>query len=140
MQRSQSVACNILSAPRTDMMSSFSRLSPVCFERKTACVCVMVAEQFRRCFFWWVILRVATVEMDTEQASQVLQRLQVLEQAATQQLNARRGAERSLVEAQTRITQLDQALQQGGRPGTAAGQVVDTRVLGRPDKWDGSEK
>ena len=56
------------------------------------------------------------------------------------QLNARRGAERALVEAQTRITQLDQALQQGGRPGTAAGQVVDTRVFGRPDKWDGSEK
>ena len=63
-----------------------------------------------------------------------------LEQAATEQLNARRGADRALVEAQTRITQLDQALQQGGRPGTAAGQVVDTRVLGRPDKWDGSEK
>ena len=78
--------------------------------------------------------------MDAVQASQVLQRLQVLEQAATEQLNARRGAERALVEAQTRITQLDQALQQGGRPGTAAGQVVDTRVLGRPDKWDGSEK
>ena len=78
--------------------------------------------------------------MDAEQASQVLQRLQVLEQAATEQLNARRGAERALVEAQTRITQLDQALQQGGRLGTAAGQVVDTRVLGRPDKWDGSEK
>ena len=76
--------------------------------------------------------------MDAEQASQVLQ-LQVLEQPATEQLNARRGAERAMVEAQTRITQLDQALQQGGRPGTAAGQVVDTRVLGRPDKWDGSE-
>ena len=78
--------------------------------------------------------------MDAEQASQVLQRLQVLEQAATEQLTARRGAERALVEAQTRIAQLDRALQQGGRPGTAAGQVVDTRVLGRPDKWDGSEK
>ena len=37
---------------------------------------------------------------------------------------------------QTRITQLDQALQQGGRPCTAAGQVVHSRVLGRPDKWD----
>ena len=78
--------------------------------------------------------------MDTEQASQVLQRLEVLEQAATEQLNACRGAERALVEAQTRITQLDQALQQGGRLGTAAGQVVDTGVLGRPDKLDGSEK
>ena len=38
--------------------------------------------------------------MDAEQASQVLQRLQVGEQAATEQLNARRGAERALVEAQ----------------------------------------
>ena len=60
--------------------------------------------------------------MDAEEASQVLQRLQVLEHAATEQLNARRGAERALVEAQTRVTQLDQVLQQGGRPGTAAGQ------------------
>ena len=66
-----------------------------------------------------------------EQASQVLRRLQPLEQAATEQLNARRNAEHSLVEVQTRITHLDQALQQGGRPETAAGQVVDTRVLGR---------
>ena len=57
-----------------------------------------------------------------------------------EQLNARRGAERALVEDQNRIAQLDGALQQGGRPGTAAGQVVDTRVLGRPDRWDGSEK
>ena len=73
-------------------------------------------------------------------ASQVLQRLQFLEQAAAEQLSAGRGAERALVEAQTRITQLDQAFQQGRRPGIAAGQVVDTRVLGRPDKWDGSEK
>ena len=78
--------------------------------------------------------------MDAEQTSQVLPRLQLLEQAATEQLNARRNAKHALVEAQTRITQLDQALQQGGRPDTAAGQVVDTRVLGRPDKWDGSEK
>ena len=70
----------------------------------------------------------------------MLQRLQVLEQAATEQLNARPNAERWLVEVQTRITQLVQALQQGGRPGEAAGQVVDTRVLGRPGKWDGSEK
>ena len=78
--------------------------------------------------------------MDAEQASQVLQRLQVLEQATTEQLNARRGSERALVEAQNRIAQLDQALQQGDRPGTAAGQVVDTRVLGRPDNWDGSDE
>ena len=49
--------------------------------------------------------------MDAEQASQMLQRLQLLEQAATEQLNARRNAEHALVEAQTRITQLDQALQ-----------------------------
>ena len=71
---------------------------------------------------------------------QVLQRLQLLEQAATEQLNARRGTEHSLFEAQNRIAQLDQALQQGGRLATSAGQVVDTRVLGRPDEWDGSEK
>ena len=63
-----------------------------------------------------------------------------LEQAASEQLNARRGADRALVEAQNRVAQLDQALQQGERSGTAAGQVVDTRVLGRLDKWDGSEK
>ena len=37
------------------------------------------------------------------------QRLQLLEQAATEQLNARRNAEHALVEAQTRIAQLDQA-------------------------------
>ena len=55
-------------------------------------------------------------------------------------LNARRNAEHALVEPQTKITQLDQALQQGGRLGAAVGQVVDTRVLGRPDKWDGGEK
>ena len=41
--------------------------------------------------------------MDAEQTSQVLQRLQVLELAATEQLNARRGAERALVEALNRI-------------------------------------
>ena len=33
------------------------------------------------------------------------------------------SSERALVEAQNRIAQLDQALQQGDRPGTAAGQV-----------------
>ena len=78
--------------------------------------------------------------MNAERASQVLQRLQVLEQAATVQLNARRGAERALVEAQNRIAQLDQALQQGGGPGTAAGQVADTHILGSPDRCDGSAK
>ena len=41
----------------------------------------------------------------------------VLEQAATEQLNARRGAERALVEAQNRISQLDHALQQAGQVG-----------------------
>ena len=80
------------------------------------------------------------VILHAERASQVFQRLQLLEQAATEQLNARRNAEHALVEAQTRITQLDQALQQGGRPAAAAGQVVDTRVLGMPDKWDGGKK
>ena len=77
--------------------------------------------------------------MDADQASQVLQRLQLSEQEATEQLHARRGAEHALVEAQNRIAQLDQALQHGGRLGATTGQVVDTRVLGRPDKWDGSE-
>ena len=76
-----------------------------------------------------------------EQASQVLQRLQLLEQAATEQLNGRGEAPRTtLVEAQNRIALLHRALQHGGRPATSTGQVVDTRVLGRPDKWDGSEK
>ena len=75
--------------------------------------------------FLVVILRVATVEIHG---------------CRTSVANARRGAERALVEAQTRITQLDQALQQGGRLETASGHLVDTRVLGRPDKWDGSEK
>ena len=51
--------------------------------------------------------------MDAEQASQVLQRLQILEQAATEQWNARRNAEHALVEAQTKIAQVDQALQHG---------------------------
>ena len=49
-----------------------------------------------------------------------------------EQLSARLNAEHALVEAQTRIAQLEQALQQGGRSGTA-GQMVDARVLGRPD-------
>ena len=79
----------------------------------------MVAEQFRLCFHWLVY-------MDADQASQVFQRLQLLEQAA-EQLNVRRNAEHSLVEAQTRITQLNQALQQGGQLGAAVVQVVDTR-------------
>ena len=45
--------------------------------------------------------------MDADQAAQALQRLQFLEQAATEQLNARRGAEHALAEAQNRIAQLD---------------------------------
>ena len=53
--------------------------------------------------------------MDANQAAQVLQRLHLLEMAATQQLNARRGAEHALVETQNRNAQLDQALQQGAR-------------------------
>ena len=78
--------------------------------------------------------------MDAEEASQVLQRFTLLEQAATEQLNARRHAENALVEARTRIRLLDQALQLGGRLGAAVSQVVDTRVRGRPDKWDEGEK
>ena len=67
--------------------------------------------------------------------------LQLLEQPATEQLNARRGAEFALVVAEHRIAQLDQAFWQGARLTAPVGQVVDTRVLsGRPDKWDGSEK
>ena len=45
-------------------------------------------------------------------------------------------ASRRRGEAQTRITQLDQALQQGGGLGPSVGQLVDIRALGRPDKWD----
>ena len=59
---------------------------------------------------------------------------------AVEQLNAHQNAENALVEAQTRIAQLDQVLQQNERPGAAVGQVVDTRVLERPDKWDEREK
>ena len=70
----------------------------------------------------------------------VPRRLQLLEQAATEQLNSLRGAEHELVEAQKRIAQLDQALQQGGRLAMSVSQAVDTRVLGRPDTWDGNEK
>ena len=44
------------------------------------------------------------------------------------QLNARRGAEHALVEAQNKIAQMDQALQQGERPMVSVGQLVDTRV------------
>ena len=62
----------------------------------------------------------------------MLQRLQQLEQTATEQLSVRR-----LIEVQGRITQLDKAFQQGAR---STGQVVDTRVLWRPDKLDDSEK
>ena len=70
----------------------------------------------------------------------MLQSLQLLEQAATEQLTARRRAEHALVDAHSRIEQLDQALQQGARSTASVDQVLDTRVLGRPDKWDGSEK
>ena len=48
--------------------------------------------------------------MAADQASQVIQRFQLMEQAATEQLNARRTAELALVEAQTRITQQDKWL------------------------------
>ena len=65
--------------------------------------------------------------MDAEQAAHVLQRLQQLEQAVTEQVVARRQAEQALAEAQGRITQLSQTAQQGTR---ATGQVIDTRVLG----------
>ena len=75
-----------------------------------------------------------------DQTAQVLQRLQLLKETVTEQLHARRGAEHALVEAQTRIAQLDQALHQGARPAVSVGQVVDTRGLGTPDKWDGSER
>ena len=79
--------------------------------------------------------------MDADQAAQVVQRLQLLEQTMTTELlNARSDAEHALVEAQNRIAQLDQAFQRGARPTVSVCQVVDTRVLGRPDKWDGSEK
>ena len=66
--------------------------------------------------------------MDADQASQVLQRLRLLElgTGSDEQLNERRGAEHALVEPQNTIAQLDHALQQGGRPATSAGQVVDT--------------
>ena len=74
--------------------------------------------------------------MDAEQANHVLQWLQQLEQTATEQVVARRQADQALAEAQGRIAQLTQTVQQGGR---ATG-VVDTRVLGKPDNWDGIEK
>ena len=61
--------------------------------------------------------------MDAEQASQVPQRLQLLEQAAKEQLDARRNSEHAFVEALNRIARLDQALQQGGRHGTVTGHV-----------------
>ena len=64
----------------------------------------------------------------------------ILEQAAAEQLNARRGAEHAFVQAQNKIAQMDQALQQGERPMVSVGQLVDTRVLARPNKWDGRRK
>ena len=73
--------------------------------------------------------------MDAGRTSQVLQRLQLWEHAAMEQLIARRGDEHALIEVQNRIAHLDHALQQ-----TSAGRLVDTRVLERPDKMDGSEK
>ena len=74
--------------------------------------------------------------MDTEQAH-VIQRLQQLEQEVIEQVVARRLAEQALAEAQGRIAQLTQTFQQGTR---VSGQVVDTRVLRKSDKWDGSQK
>ena len=41
------------------------------------------------------------------------------------------------VEEQGRITQLSQAFQRGTK---VSGQVVNTRVLERPDKWDGRKR
>ena len=79
--------------------------------------------------------------MDAEQASQLLQRLKLIEQAATEQLNARRHAEHALVEARTKITQLDQALH--SKVDDVAHQSDKWWILvflGRPDKWDGGEK
>ena len=78
--------------------------------------------------------------MHADQPAHVPQRLQRSEQAATEQLHARRGAEHALVEAQNRIAQLGQALHRGARPTVSVGQVVDTRVLWRPDMLDGSQK
>ena len=74
---------------------------------------------------------------DAEQSAHVLKRLQQLEQAVTEQVVARRQAEQILAETQGRITQLSQTFQQGAE---GSGQVIDTLVLGKPDKWDGSEK
>ena len=75
--------------------------------------------------------------MDAEQAADVIQRLQQLEQAATEQVFPRGHAERALADAQGRIVQLTQTFQQGAR---VSDQVVDTRVFGKSDKLDGSEK
>ena len=61
--------------------------------------------------------------MDAEQASHVPQRLQLLEQAAAEQLDARRNSEHAFVETLNRIARLDQALQKGGRLGTVIGHV-----------------
>ena len=53
--------------------------------------------------------------MDAEQAAHVIQRLQQLEQAATELVLARGHEERALAEAQGRIAQLTQTFQQGTR-------------------------
>ena len=74
--------------------------------------------------------------MDAEQAAHVIYRSEQLEQAATELVVVRRPAEQASAEAQCRIAQLTQTFQQGMR---ATGQVVDTRVLGKSDKWDCSE-
>ena len=55
----------------------------------------------------------------------------------TEQVLAREHAERALAEAQGRISQLTQTFQQGTR---VTGNVVDTRVFGKQDKWYVSEK
>ena len=66
----------------------------------------------------------------------MIQRLHQLEQATTEQLVARRQAAQALIGAQGGITQLSQTSQQE----QVSGQVIDTRVFGKRDKWDGSEK
>ena len=75
--------------------------------------------------------------MDAEQTAHVLQGPQQLEQAVTEQVVARRRAEQTLADAQGRITQLSQTLQQGTK---VSGQVIDTRVLWKWDTWDCSDK
>ena len=62
--------------------------------------------------FLTVILRVATVEIHGCRASITsAPTLATLEQAAAEQLDARRNSEHAFVEALNRIARLDQALQ-----------------------------